>query len=57
MNARTKRMIMVRMKVAKSELISRIPTFAKIAVNAANIADSTAHICHDAKMFFMLISS
>ena len=30
---------MVRMKVAKSELTFSIPTFAKIAVSAAKIAD------------------
>src|SRR5580704_9469835 len=38
---------MVRMKVARSELTFSTPTFAKIAVRAANTADSTAQNCHD----------
>jgi hypothetical protein len=39
--------MMVRMKVARSGLMSSTPTFAKIAVNAANIADSTAQTCQE----------
>ena len=38
---------MVRMKVARSELTFSTPTLAKIAVSAANTADSTAQNCHD----------
>ena len=38
---------MVRMKVARSELTFSTPTFAKIAVSAANTADSTAQNCQD----------
>jgi hypothetical protein len=38
---------MVRMKVAKSELTFSTPTFAKIAVSAAKIADGTAHACQE----------
>src|SRR6185437_16531637 len=37
------------MKVARSELTFSTPIFAKIAVSAANTADSTAHTCHDSK--------
>jgi hypothetical protein len=37
------------MKVAKSELTFSTPILAKIAVSAANTADSTAHICQDSK--------
>src|SRR3954462_9556623 len=33
------------MKVARSELMFATPTLAKIAVNAAKIAESTAHNC------------
>ena len=39
-------MTTVRMKVAKSALTFSTPTFAKIAVRAANTADSTAQSCH-----------
>lgn len=38
---------MVRMNVAKSELTFATPTFAKIAVSAANTADMTAQNCQD----------
>jgi hypothetical protein len=37
----------VRMKVARSAGTSSTPTFAKIAVSAAKIAESTAQNCHD----------
>jgi hypothetical protein len=47
MKASVIRMTMVRMKVAKSELMFSTPTFAKIAVNAANTADMTAQNCHE----------
>src|SRR3981189_2794718 len=38
-------MTQVRMKVARSELMSATPTLAKMAVSAAKIAESTAHSC------------
>src|SRR6266567_2037080 len=37
----------VRMKVARSGLMSSTPTLAKIAVSAAKTAESTAQICQD----------
>ena len=37
----------VRMKVAKSLLTFSTPTLPKMAVRAANTADSTAQPCHD----------
>src|SRR3974390_1008951 len=48
----------VRMKVAMSELISSTPTLAKIAVSAANTAESTAQNCQDDRVSgFMELSS
>ena len=44
---------MVRMKVAKSEPTFSTPTLAKIAVSAANAADSRAHSCHDESRDFI----
>ncbi len=38
---------MVRMKVARSELMFSTPTLAKIAVSAANTAENTAQTCQD----------
>jgi hypothetical protein len=38
-------MTAVRIKVAQSELMFSTPTFAKIAVSAANTADRTAQSC------------
>jgi hypothetical protein len=43
-------MMLVRINVAKSESIVSIPTFAKIAVNAAKQADSTAQACQDSSI-------
>ncbi|OWK18758.1 hypothetical protein AJ88_01430 [Mesorhizobium amorphae CCBAU 01583] len=45
MAASTTRIMTVRMKVAKSELMFSMPTLAKIAVSAANAADSSAQNC------------
>src|SRR5271165_806116 len=39
----------VRIRVARSELMSSTPTLAKIAVSAANTADNTAQACQDEK--------
>ncbi len=47
-------MTIVRMNVAKSELTFSTPTFAKIAVSAANVADRTAQSCHDCNAERML---
>src|SRR5882724_3031722 len=47
MSEKLHKTITVRMKVARSGLMSSTPTFAKIAVSAANTADSTAQTCHD----------
>src|SRR5580692_12073789 len=49
--------MMVRMKVARSELTFSTPTLAKIAVSAAKTADSTAHTCHDEKAPAFIASS
>ena len=38
---------MVRMKVARSELMFSTPTLAKMAVSAAKTADITAQNCQD----------
>jgi hypothetical protein len=40
-------MMMVRIKVAKSELTLSIPTFANMAVSAANAAEPMAQNCQD----------
>src|SRR5262245_7166322 len=53
MSASVARITMVRMNVAKSALTFSTPTLAKIAVSAANTADSTAHSCHDDVTPFM----
>src|ERR1700679_3474207 len=45
-----KRTTTVRMNVARSEPMFSTPIFAKIAVSAANTADSTAHTCQDSKL-------
>src|SRR6266567_2838078 len=42
--------MIVRMKVARSGLMSSTPTLAKIAVSAANTADSTAQTCQEEKV-------
>jgi acyl CoA:acetate/3-ketoacid CoA transferase alpha subunit len=49
MKASVTRMTMVRMKVAKSELMFSMPILAKIAVIAAKIADKIAQNCQDEK--------
>jgi hypothetical protein len=41
---------MVRINVASSGLIFSTPTLAKIAVSAANAAESSAHACHEEKL-------
>jgi hypothetical protein len=46
--AKTIRIITVLKKVAKSELTSSTPIFAKMAVSAANTAESSAQNYHDA---------
>jgi len=46
-------MTTVRMKVAKSELTFSTPTLAKIAVKAANTAESTAQNCHAVRTLFI----
>ena len=48
--ARQPMMTKVRMNVAKSELTFSTPTLAKIAVSAANTAESTAQICQEVKV-------
>ena len=40
-------MTTARMKVAKSELTFSTPILAKMAVNAAKVADSSAQSCHE----------
>src|ERR1700692_2836610 len=47
MSARLISKMTVRIKVARSELMSSTPTLAKIAVRAANTADRTAQNCQD----------
>jgi hypothetical protein len=44
-SAKVSRITQVRMKVARSELMFATPTFAKMAVSAAKIAESTAQSC------------
>src|SRR3954447_2441930 len=48
-NAKLIRTTMVRMNVARSGLMFSTPTLAKIAISAANTADSSAHVCHEEK--------
>jgi hypothetical protein len=43
----------VRIKVAKCELTFSIPIFAKIAVRAANPAESSAQNTHESSRFFI----
>jgi hypothetical protein len=50
-------MTTVRMNVAKSELTLSTPTFAKMAVNAANTAESAAHNCQDIRADRMIDTS
>jgi hypothetical protein len=45
-----KRMTTVRMNVARSEPMFSTPIFVKIAVRAANTADSSAHSCQDSSV-------
>lgn len=45
------RIMVVRMAVARFESTSLTPIFAKIAVKAANSADSSAYIFHMVKKF------
>ena len=47
------RMTTVRTNVAKSELTFSMPTFAKMAVRAANAADSKAQNTQESIRFFM----
>ena len=48
----------MRIKVARSELMFATPTLAKMAVNAAKIADSTAQNCHvENKVEFIRLAS
>src|SRR4051794_22738106 len=47
MSATVTRITQVRMKVARSELMCSTPTLAKMAVSAANTADSTAQSCQE----------
>src|SRR5665647_3946100 len=47
MKASVTRMTMVRIKVAKSELMFSTPILAKIAVSAAKTADKTAQACQE----------
>jgi hypothetical protein len=49
---RTSSMTMVPLRVAKSELTSCIPTFAKIAARASNAAGSSVQNCHDGSAVF-----
>ncbi|MBK8211810.1 MAG: hypothetical protein IPK78_19560 [Rhodospirillales bacterium] len=49
-------MTTVRMKVANSESTVSTPTLAKMAVSAANIADSSAQSCHESESRFMTSS-
>ena len=51
--ARQTRIMIVRMKVAKSALTFATPILAKIAVRAAKMADSTAHACHGSALPLM----
>jgi hypothetical protein len=53
----TTRITMVRMKVAKSELICSMPILAKMAVKAAKTAESRAQKGHDRRMGFTVASS
>ena len=57
MQPSTSRITIVRMNVAKSEFTSSTPTFAKIAVNAANVAESSAQNCHESVRDFIPLSA
>src|SRR6266481_780292 len=52
-SAATSRMTMVRINVAKSELTFSIPIFAKMAVRAANPAESSAQNTQESRRFFI----
>src|SRR5882757_3886859 len=55
-SAATSRMTMVRINVAKSELTFSIPIFAKMAVRAANPAESSAQNTQVRRRFFIKVS-
>src|SRR5882757_8222943 len=55
-SAATSKMTMVRINVAKSELTFSMPIFAKMAVRAANPAESSAQNTQESRRFFIKVS-